>query len=659
MNGYNFTKSENDSSVSKFILGIDFGTTNSQACYIKNDREVLIESFDGTTVSGKAYPSVVAYKEGGTILVGKPALDLLRVKNLTGVSIISKIKKLIKYSLIELRKQMDNNPRFSDNNPIPLDTEGKLLEPISVAAEILKKIKKEAIMQSGIEFTEAVITVPAYYSDLERENTRLAAEIAGLKVVRLINEPTAAAIAYGFQDRKAQSKLIIFDLGGGTFDVTLVEVDNGIIDVVGSRGEENTGGTNMTDLITEYFVKTWQKEHNIILDNKKTIDYLKNEVEQLKINLTYQYEAELIIPDLVTDSEGKFIPLVCTLSRVELKNIIQPVLSKIKKCFSSLITEFKLPANSEVVLVGGPTRAEFIDELIKECLPEAVINKRIQPMTCVAVGAAIQGSILSGSEKGMILVDVAPISLGVETLGGVFEKIIEKDTTIPCKRSKEFTNPEDNTEQIDIRILRGERARSSDNEELGVLTLRGLPRMKEAEARIEVTLEVNADGRTSASAMEKKSGIQAKTELKIKGQLSKEDIARIVEDGRVNEEFDRKFRELAELKIQGKKIEVVLTELSEKVKAVQGAQDMVTECTELRQILSKALAQSTPSPCELKSTFKEINTRVEAIQKKYSEKYNTTQVNPAEQNSDVSESSDSEEVSDSVQDSEEVSGEVE
>jgi len=577
-------KVEYDLKVSDIILGIDFGTTNSQASYIDlNKREVLIEAFEGSG-DGKAFPSVVAFQKNGEIIAGKKALDLSHFKNLDGIKIISRIKKLIKYNLKGLKEYYKANPNSDLEREfgIPKDLNGNEIEPITIASIIFKKIKEEAERQLGHKVEYAVVTVPAYYQEIERLNTKMAARLAGLKVLRLINEPTAAAIAYGYHSsNKAGEKTLVFDLGGGTFDASLIEIDNGVFRVISTVGVSQAGGTNITDAITAHVIKFWNFENKFKIEDKDQIKYITQIIEKTKINLTSQIETNILIPDLVVD--GKSYNLSYLLRREELPQITKDILSKIEKTFIQLVKEYNLDKEPiDILMVGGPTRSKLIDDFIKKVLPNAKINKRVNPMTCVSLGAAIQGAILKGAEKDLVLLDVVNMSLGVETLGGIFEKIIEKDSTIPCIRSKEFTNPADNTETMTISILRGQRIKSSDNELLGHLRLTGLPKMRANQARITITLEIDADGQIQVRAEEKVSGKKADTTLKVKGQLSMEEVEKIMKDVEANKEQDEIFRKrtLLENDLKALKYDIFsynekLTDYKEKKYDVSNFEDLI------------------------------------------------------------------------------------
>ncbi len=514
------------------IIGIDLGTSNSSAAVMEGDKPVIIPSAEGTTiVGGKAFPSYVAFTKDGQVLVGEPA-----------------------------RRQAAVNPEgtvFAAKRKMGTDFKyhiyGKTYTPEQISAFILQKIKRDAEQFLGYPIKKAVITVPAYFNDNQRQATKDAGTIAGLEVVRLINEPTAASLAYGLDKLKEELKILVFDFGAGTLDVTIMEMMGGVFKVLSTSGDTQLGGTDMDNALIEYIVEEFKKETGIDLRNDKmAMMRLKEAAERAKIELSYDVKTEINLPFITADQTGPK-HLIMKINRAKLEELVSPIIDRCKGPIDRAIEDAKLKRSeiNKVILVGGPTRMPIVQKFIQDYIgiqPE----RGVDPMECVSIGAAIQGAILAGEmkDKDILLLDVTPLSLGVETLGGVFTKIIERNTTIPVKRSQIFTTAADNQTSVEIHVLQGERPMAKDNLSLGRFHLDGIPPAPRGIPQIEVTFDIDANGILHVSAKDLGTGKEQSIRITGSKKLSQEEIDRMIKEAERYAEEDKKLREIAELSNQ-------------------------------------------------------------------------------------------------------------
>jgi len=515
------------SSTREKILGIDLGTTNSAAAVIEGGRPVVIPSAEGATHAGKMFPSVVAFTQDGQLLVGDPARRQV-VANPEG-------------TIFEVKRKMGTDQKVS--------AFGKQYTPEQISSYILQKIKRDAETFLGYPVKKAVITVPAHFNDNQRQSTKDAGEIAGLEVTRIINEPTAASLAYGLDKSEKEMKILVFSFGGGTHDATVMEFGQGVFQVLATSGDTQTGGTDVDNSVIEVLFQDFRSKTGIDLRNDKTaMARLKEAAEKAKIELSNLTSTDIDLPFIASDSTGPK-NLHFTLTRTRLEEVARPIVSRTEETIRRVMNDAKLtPTQIEkVILIGGMTRMPLVRKFVEDVAGKPA-ERGVDPMEAVAIGAAIQGAVLAGEIKDILLLDVTPLSLGVETLGGITEHLIEKNATIPTKRSKVFTTAADFQTAVTIHVVQGERSMASDNVSLGMFNLTGIPPSPRGVPQIEVTFDIDANGLLVVSAKDMGTGREAKITITASTKLSKEEKERLIKDAESFAEQDKKKKEEAELR---------------------------------------------------------------------------------------------------------------
>jgi molecular chaperone DnaK len=534
------------------IIGIDLGTTNSCVSIMDGSQAKVLENSEGARTT----PSVVAFVENNEKLVGQPA-KRQAVTNPTDT--IFAAKRLIGRSFDDqiVKKDIDKVPFKiikSSNNEAWIEGKGKNYSPSQISAFVLQKMKETAEKYLGQAVTKAVITVPAYFNDAQRQATKDAGKIAGLEVLRIINEPTAAALAYGL-DKKNGQKIAVYDLGGGTFDVSILEIGDGVFEVKSTNGDTFLGGEDFDDEIVNYLIDEFKKDNGVDLrGDKLALQRLKEAAEKAKIELSSATQTEINLPFITADKTGpKHINLKFTRAKLEalVGSLVERTLEPCKIALKD--SGFSAAEINEVVLVGGMTRMPKIIETVKNFFGKEP-NKSVNPDEVVAMGAAIQGGVLQGDVKDVLLLDVTPLSLGIETLGGVATKLIEKNTTIPTKKSQVFSTAEDNQPAVSIRVLQGEREMAADNKVLGNFELVGIPSAPRGTPQIEVTFDIDANGIVNVSAKDKGTGKEQKIQIQASGGLSEDEISKMVKEAEANKESDKKKREAVDARNQADSI---------------------------------------------------------------------------------------------------------
>ena len=529
-------------------IGIDVGTSNSAAAALVGGKPKIIPSAEGTSLGGKAFPSYVAFTKDGQILVGESAKRQV-VSNPEGT--ISAIKRKM-------------------GTDYKVKVHGKEYTPQQITAFILQKIKRDAEAFLGATIDKAVLTVPAYFNDNQRTATKDAGIIAGLEVIRIINEPTAAALAYGIDKTEKDQKILVYDFGGGTLDVTIMEFSEGVFEVISTSGDTQLGGTDMDNAVVDYVANDFKKQSGIdVRNDKMAVQRLREACEKAKIELSNVLETDINLPFITADASGPK-HLVMKISRAKLDELVRPIVEKCKESIDLALKDAKLSSTdiTKIIFVGGPTRMPIVQKFVED-YTGVKVERGVDPMECVAMGAAIQAGVLTGEVKDVLLLDVTPLSLGIETLGGVSTKLIERNTTIPTKKSEIFSTAADNQTSVEINVLQGEREFGRDNVSLGKFHLMGIPPAPRGVPQIEVTFDIDANGIINVAAKDLGTGKKQTITITASTKLSARDIDKMVEEAKKFEEEDKKRREIVEAKNQAENLiyttEKSLVDLGDKV----------------------------------------------------------------------------------------------
>ena len=576
------------------IIGIDLGTSNSAAAVVMGGKPTIIPSAEGATVGGKAFPSVVAFKDG-ELLVGEPA----RRQAVTNPE----------NTIFAAKRKMGTDYVFKANN--------KEYKPQQISAFILQKIKKDAEAFTGDKIEQAVITVPAYFDDNQRQATKDAGTIAGLDVVRIINEPTAASLAFGLDKAKQDMKIMVFDFGGGTLDVTIMEMGGGVFEVMSTSGDTQLGGTDMDKAIIDYVVDEFRKKEGIDLNQDKTaMTRIAEASEKAKIELSTVMETDINLPFISHDPSSGSKNLELRLTRAKLEDLVKPIVDRCKPSIEKTLEDAKLSPSdiSKIVMVGGPTRMPLVRKFVGEVVgkePESGVD----PMEAVAAGAAIQAGIIAGDvTSDIVLLDVTPLTLGIETLGGVREPLIERNTTIPTSKNKVFTTAADNQTTVTIHVVQGERPMAADNVSLGSFNLTDIPPAPRSVPQIDVKFDIDANGIINVTAKDLGTQKEAKITIESTTKLSKDDIEKLKKDAEKFADEDKKKKETIDLKNEAESYiytteKLVTQDLKDKISQEQGIK--ITDAVkELKEVLNKDTDQLKPKLDALKTLVNEVTTEL-------------------------------------------------
>ncbi|MGB8932214.1 MAG: molecular chaperone DnaK [Anaeromyxobacteraceae bacterium] len=579
------------------IIGIDLGTTNSVVAVMEGKDPVVIANEEGTRIT----PSVVAYTKDGERLVGQvakrqaitnPERTIYSIKRFMGrrFSEVSEETRRVPYKVIE-----------GAGGDARVEIDGKPNSPPEISAQVLLKLKRAAETYLGEKVTDAVITVPAYFNDAQRQATKDAGEIAGLTVRRIVNEPTAAALAYGL-DKKKNEKIAVYDFGGGTFDISILEVGENVVEVLATNGDTHLGGDNIDQTIIDWLIAEFKKDSGLdVSKDKMVLQRLKEAAEKAKIELSSMLESEINLPFLTADQTGPK-HLAIKLSRAKLEQMVASLIERSLEPTRKCLADAKLDPKQidEIVMVGGQTRMPAIVESVKKYFGKEP-NRTVNPDEVVAVGAAIQAGVLSGEVKDILLLDVTPLSLGVETLGGVMTRLIERNTTIPCKKSETFSTASDSQTSVEIHVLQGEREMARDNRTLGRFHLEGIPPAPRGVPQVEVTFDIDANGILNVSAKDKGTGKETKITISHSSGLAKDEVEKMVADAQSHEAEDKTRREEVEVRNRAENLayqmEKLLKENKEKIPA-EIAKEIEEGIAEVHKLREKGSAEEIKAAME-------------------------------------------------------------
>ena len=577
------------------IIGIDLGTSNSAAAVMIGGKPTIIQAAEGTSIGGKAFPSVVAFTKDGQLIVGEPARRQM-ISNPEG-------------TVIAAKRKMGTDFKFK--------VYGKEYTPQQISSFILQKIKRDSEAFLGETVDKAVITVPAYFNDNQRQATKDAGEIAGLQVVRIINEPTAASLAYGLDKANKDLKIMVFDLGGGTLDVTIMEMGGGVFQVRSTSGDTQLGGTDMDNSLVEYVVQEFRKQSGLdVRSDKAAMMRIREAAEKAKIELSNVVTTEINLPFLAYDSSSGPKNLILQLTRAKLEELLRPIIERCRQPMMQALQDAKLtPADiDKIILIGGPTRMPMVRQFVESVMGKEP-ERGIDPMEAVAMGAAVQGAVIAGDvSTDILLVDVTPLTMGVEVLGGLKEPLIERNTTIPTKKSKVFTTAADYQTAVTIHIVQGERPMAADGVSLGMFNLSGIPPAPRGVPQIEVAFDIDANGILNVTAKDLATQKESKITITANNKLSKDEIERLKRDSEQFAETDKKKKEEAEIRNEADNLiyaadKLVKQDLKDKV-----SPDHVEKVNKLTQEIRDAIASNNLENIkakvqELKNILGEISTQ--------------------------------------------------